>query len=298
MHAISGGGGRRLKWAHVLSGLALLALGAFAAAAEEPKEPETGWFDEAELSLVATDGNSQAETFSLRNTLRRVWSRAELKVTLGGLRAATTNLERSAVGFSAADAVLVESSTTAVTAERYEFEARYERRISDVWYGYGSAGWQRDEPAGIRNRISVAAGAGNSWFDGERARFRTDYALTWTDQEDVFEQPGAGDGFLGLRLATDYWRRLTGTTEFVNLVTVDRNLDRGRDTRLQMVNSLSVRISASLALKVSHELKFDNAPSLIGVPVVTPEGVAVGEELLVEADDTDLTLSLALVVNL
>ena len=36
--------------------------------------------------------------------------------------------------------------------------------------------------------------------------------------------------------------------------------------------------------------------SLIAVPVVTPDGVSVGEDLRVEADDVDTTLSLALVV--
>jgi putative salt-induced outer membrane protein YdiY len=269
-----------------------------APAAAQGDERETGWSDEAELSLVATDGNSQSETFSLRNTLRGAWTNADLKVTIGGLRAASTDVTRSAVGASAADARLVESSSTAVTAERYFFEARYDRRISDGWYWYASGGWVRNEPAGIRNRSSVAAGLGRRWLDTEEARLRVDLAATYTDQQDVVEAPGDGGGFLGLRLVSDYWRQLTATTEYANLVTLDQNLDNTTDVRAEMVNSLSVRISDSLALRLSHELQYDNAPSLIAVPIFTPAGDAVGEDLLVEADSVDTTLRVALVVGL
>lgn len=266
------------------------------AAAEEGDGPELGWFDEAELSLVSTDGNSQAETFSLRNTLTRVWSDARLKLRLGGLRAESTAVIRSAVGTSAADARLVESSATEVTAERYFLEARYDRQVSESWFWYAAAGWNRNEPAGVKNRTAVAAGVGNSWFDREEARWRTDYGVTYTDQEDLVEPPGQGGGFLGLRLSSDYWRRLTPTTEYTNLLAVDQNLEDSNDLRATMVNSLAVKMSDSLAIKLSYELQFDNQPSLIAVPIVSPDGVAVGEDLVIEADELDSTLSLALVV--
>lgn len=280
----------------ILTAALTLLLGVVGAAAEEGDGPELGWFDEAELSLVSTDGNSQAETFSLRNTLTRVWSDARLKLSLGGLRAESTAVSRSAVGTSAADARLVESSATEVTAERYFLEARYDRQVSEGWFWYAAVGWDRNEPAGVKNRTAVAAGVGNSWFDREEARWRTDYGVTYTDQEDLVELPGQGGGFLGLRLSSDYWRRLTPTTEYTNLLAVDQNLDTSADLRATMVNTVAVKMSDSLAIKLSHELQFDNQPSLIAVPIVSPDGAAVGEELVIEADDLDSTLSLALVV--
>ncbi len=295
MNTVSGGQtGRGWK---ISIAACLVAVASVVPVAAQGDERETGWFNEAELSLVATDGNSQSETFSLRNTLRGVWTAADLKITLGGLRAASTDVTRTALGASAADARLVESSSTAVTAERYFFEARYDHRISDGWYWYASGGWVRNEPAGIKNRSSVAGGVGHKWLDSETARFRVDLAATYTDQQDVVEAPGDGGGFLGLRLVSDYWRQLTATTEYANLLTLDQNLDRSTDIRAEMVNSLSVRISDSLALRLSHELQFDNAPSLIAVPVFTSAGDAVGENLLIEADDVDTTLSVALVVG-
>ena len=279
-----------------ISAAVALLLGAAGAAAEDGEAPKLGWFDEAELSLVSTDGNSQAETFSLRNTLTRVWADARLKLSLGGLRAQSTTVSRTAVGTSAADARLVESSATEVTAERYYLEARYDRQVSDDWFWYAAAGWDRNEPAGVRNRTAIAAGVGNSWFDRQEARWRTDYGVTYTDQKDLVELPGQGGGFLGLRFSSDYWRRLTTTTEYTNLLTVDQNLDTGDDLRASMVNTLAVKMTDGLAIKLSHELQFDNQPSLIAVPIVSPDGVGVGEELVIEADDLDSTLSLALVV--
>jgi len=271
-----------------------VALSAGAVAAQE-EERETGWFDEAEVSLVATDGNSQSATFSLRNTLRGVFGRSDLKITSGGLRAATTDVQRSAVGTSPEDAQFAESSTTAVTAERYYFEGRYRRRISDRWYWYAALGWERNEPAGIANRSSVAAGAGNRWLDRKKTRFHTDYALTYTEQDDLVQT--SGGGFAGLRFTSDFWRRLTATTEFANQFTVDVGLEGDSDVRGQMFNSLSVRMSERLALKLSHELQFDSSPSLIAVPIVTPTGEPVDEDLLVEAEEVDTTVSLALVVG-
>jgi putative salt-induced outer membrane protein YdiY len=278
--------------------VAVLALSIVPAGAQEEEAAKTGWLDEAELSLVATDGNSQSETFSLRNSLTRTWDGgAEFEILAGGLRAESTASSRSAVGSSAADALLVESSTTTVTAERYYLEMRYDQPISERWYWYAAGGWDRNEPAGIRNRTAIRAGVGNIWFDRQGARWRTDYGLSQTEQEDVVDLPGSASGFLGLRLSSDYARQLTETTEFTNLLTVDQNLDRGEDLRATMVNTLSVRMSDSLALKLSHELQFDNEPSLIAVPVVTAAGVPIREDLLVEADDLDTTLSLALVVG-
>lgn len=277
--------------------LALVVPAAGPATAHDEEQPRIGWFDEAELSLVSTGGNSRSETFSMRNMLTRAWAgRAELEITAGGLRAESTILSRGAVGSSAADARLVESSASSVTAERYYVEVRYDQPLSQRWYWYAGGGWDRNEPAGIKNRTTLAAGVGNVWFEGERARLRTDYGLTHTDQEDVVVSPGEGGGFAGLRLSSDYWRRLTATTEFVNLLSLDQNLDRSDDLRATMANTLSVRMSDSLALKLSHELRFDNQPSSIAVPVVTPAGEPVGEDLLVEADDMDTTLSVALVV--
>lgn len=292
-------GGRRGRFSGKVIAGALLALTAAVApaAAQDEEQRETGWFDQAELSLVATDGNSQSETFSLRNTLTRVWDRAEFRFTLGGLRAESTAVSRSAVGASAAEASLVETSTTAVTAERYYLAGRYDRTLSDHWYWYASGGWDRNEPAGIQNRSTLAAGVGNTWFEDESARFRTDYGLTYTDQEDVVAASGAAGTFAGLRLSTDYWRRLTSTTEYANLLTLDQNLDETDDLRATVVNTLTVKMSDSLALKLSHEVQFDNQPSLLAVPVVDGAGVPVGEDLLVEADDVDTTLSLALVVG-
>lgn len=290
-------GGRRGRPVRVLflAGLAGLIISLAPAMAQEEEERETGWFDEAELSLVRTDGNSQSETFSLRNTLRRVWERSDLQISLGGLRAESTAVTRSAVGTSAADAQLQETSTNATTAERYYLEARYDRKLSASWYWYASGGWDRNEPSGIKNRTRIGAGVGNTWFEDNTAHFRTDYGLTYTDQEDVVDA-GGDNAFAGIRLASDYGRKLTATTSYGNLLTVDQNLDTSDDLRAVMVNSLTVQMSDSLALKVNHEIQFDNQPSLIAVPVVTPDGTAVGENLLIEADDVDTTLSVALVV--
>ncbi len=288
------------RWCRVLKS-ALLVAGLLAAgplaAQEEEEAKKLGWFDEAELSLVATDGNSQSETLALRNTLTRIWQRAEFKFAVGGLRAESTSVSRSAVGTTPQDARLVETSTTEVTAERYNLDLRYEHQISDRWYWFASAGWLRNEPAGIRRRTTLAAGVGNLWFERKNARFRTDYGLSYTDQTDVVQLPGGG-GFAGLRLSWEYWRQLTATATYSNEVALDQNLDDGADLRAQMVNALVVRLSDRLALKLTHEAQLDREPALTAVPITSPTGAATGDSLLVEADELDTVLGIALVVTI
>lgn len=276
---------------------ATLFLAAPAAAQDEGEEKELGWFDQAELSLVASSGNSETETLSLRNTLSRVWPKAELRITAGGLRAESTALSRGAVGTSAADAQVVESSTSTVTAERYFLNARYDREISQRLFWYAGAGWLRNEPAGIRDRTSVSAGVGNLWFDRKTARFRTGYGVTYTDQKDLVEPAGGSDPFAGLQASWEYWRQLTSTTTYGNDLVVDQNLDDTSDLRLEMVNTLSVSITEGLALKLSLEALFDNQPSLVALPVRSPAGDPTGDVLQVEVDDLDTLLTVALVVT-
>lgn len=274
-----------------------LALGGSVAglAHEEPGEeqPKLGWFDEAELSIVTTGGNAESETVAVRNTLRRLWEGATFRLRAGALRAESTAVRRFAVRSGPGAPQPAEESTTTLNAERYFLDARYDRDINERLFWFAGGGWSRNEPAGIRSRSRAVAGLGTTWFDDEDARFQTDYGLTFTDEETVSR---TSDSFAGLGLSWEYWRRIRSGVTYGNDLGVDVNLDDTSDLRLGMVNALSVQLSESISLKVSHELQFDNQPTLIEVPVLTPGGAVLPETVLVEADDVDTILSVALVV--
>ena len=46
-----------------------------------------GWSNATELSVVRTQGNAATQTFGFKNTLRRNWSGARLRLRVDGVRA-------------------------------------------------------------------------------------------------------------------------------------------------------------------------------------------------------------------
>lgn len=279
-----------------LSGLASLFLAAVPplfGQEEEAAEATSPWTDVAEVSYVATGGNAEAETLSLRNTLAREWERAQFTLEAVALRAENTTLDPIAVGAPGSFSV-DERSRTELTAERYLLRGRYERSLTERRFWFAGGGWERNEFAGIANRFFAQGGVGNVWFDDDVSHFKTDYALTFTDQENVV---GGSESFAGVRFAWDYLRQLTPTTEYANLLILDGNADETSDYRADMINSIAVAMSDRLALKVSLQLFYDNLPSLRAVPLVGADGVPTGETVNISLDELDSVFNVALVVN-
>jgi putative salt-induced outer membrane protein YdiY len=284
-----------MSWSTAVLSIGLL-MGAPAGAQEEEKD--LGWFDTAEFSLFMTSGNAEAQSLALRNTLRRVWEDASFEFTAGALRAEQTTISRVAMGTPDQFAVS-ESSESELTAENYFLRGRYDRMISGDLFWYAGLGWERNEFAGVKNRVVGVGGVGNVWFDDETAHFKTDYGITYTDQEDVVENMAVDDGFFGFRFSWDYGRQLTTTTQYANQLILDTNVDESSDYRADMVNSLAVAMSSKMALQVSLQWLYDNEPALTEIALLTPvppDAIEVGSTLT-PLDELDTILTASLVVN-
>ena len=285
---------RRLQGAAAVLLYAALLSGSPLAAQDDEKK--LGWFDSAEVSLFMTSGNAEAESLALRNTLRRVWEDSVFTLSAGALRAETSTISRVAFGTPQSFEVR-ESSESLLTAENYFLRGRYDREISETFFWFAGAGWDRNEFAGIKNRMTVFGGVGNVWFDDETAHFRTDYGLTYTDQEDVIPNPAVSDTFLGVRFSWDYGRQLTSTTTYANVFILDGNVDETSDYRSDMTNSLAVAMSEKMALQVSLQWLYDNEPALGVMPLLTPGQAGIAGTVLAPLDDLDTILTASLVVN-
>ena len=255
----------------------------------EEEAPELGWSHVAELSLVSTGGNAEAETFGFKDTSVKRMESSAFTLELGGLRAESTS--RLAQG-TADD--FREVSVSTLTAENYYLRGRYDRDLGERMLWYVGAGWDKNTFAGIENRYYALVGIGHRWFDDETSRLRTDYGLTFTSQEDTL---GVEDEFAGVRLAYDYWRQLTGSTDFGSVLIVDGNVDETDDLRADLTNWLGVSMSERLALRVSLQLLYDNLPALGSLPLIDEAGAPTGTEVVAELDELDSILTVALVVN-
>lgn len=265
-----------------------------AAAQDEPRE---GLSFRGEITTVLTQGNAEALTFGLGSTVEHRRGRNLLKLETGGMRTESVIMRRRAVG-TADDFDVETEEEREKTAEAYFARARFDRAVSDRFFLYGGGDWMRNTFAGIDSRFLVAAGAGNIWVDDDDTRFRTDYAATYTFQSDVVENPFVSTTFPGIRAGWEYWRSVTGTTEFDSRLVGDLNLDETRDRRVDFTNSISVSVSNALALKPSLQLLWRNLPGLTSVPLFSPDGVDLGQAVTAPLEKTDLLFRLAVVVKL
>lgn len=261
------------------------------AVAQDEREP--GWYEQAELTLVLTAGNTRSSAFGLNNRLERLFSSSRLTFDAGGLRIESGTTERTAIG-TPEDFVVDEETDTETTAENYFASLRFDRRLSPKSYVYGSGGWVRNRFSGVDNRWTAAAGIGYRLVDSERTTWTADLGATVTSEEPIV---GETDSFAGIRLTWDLGHRLTETTRFTSVLVVDENLSDTEDLRASFDNAIAVDISDLLALKTGLKLQFDNMPSLEEVDLLAAPGGPVSGSVLVPLDEVDTQLTVALVVT-
>ena len=271
-----------------------LVAGPTPAAAEEK---ELGWSDQAEFSLVATSGNSETSTLGFKNELVHRWEPATLIIKAGAIRAKSDTITRFAVG-TVDDYSEEESSVSELTSESYYLNGRYGREISEKFFWYTGASWERNEFAGFDNRYLVEGGVGNIWRNDDDLKFHTQYALTYTRQEDVVELPDADDTWAGLRISSNYMNKFGANTTYENELILDANLEEGSRWRGDMTNSVAVSMNSRLALKVSVQLLYENEPAVTDGNLFDPGdlGTPIGT-VPVELDDLDTIFTASLVVN-
>ena len=274
--------------------LTTLVVAGVGTALAQDDEPELGWSETAELTVVFTGGNAEASTLGFRNQLARKWENASLVFDAGALRAESATIVRTAVGASPASFQVTKDSVSALTAESYYARGQYDRDISERAFWYTGAGWERNTFAGFANRSTVGGGFGNTWVDDDRATFKTAYGLTATRQDNLV---GIDTTSAGLRLSYDYRRQVTSNTEFTSVLVADENLDDTGDFRTDLINAVAVSMTSQLALKVSWQLLYDRQPSLIELPLFGAGGLPIGDTVFATLDKVDNFVTFALVAS-
>ncbi len=258
-------------------------------------EKETGWSSTAEVGLVVTGGNSETETLSFKDETTRTWEKSSFRLKAGAIRAETT--PGPPIARDTPAGLSLEQRPTETNAESYYFEGRYDHEIHEKFFWFAGAGWDKNEPGGIDSRTKVFGGVGNIWRDDDKVKFRTDYAVSYTDQEDVNPTPSSVGDYAGLRASWIYKHKFGKSADYSNDFVVDYGLDDSDNWRADMINSVAVAINSKLALKVSLQHLYNNLPPTELLTVVDGTGVPTGATLPFELDELDTIFSTSLVVN-
>jgi len=281
----------------VRSSLILMGLSTIFPAIIAAQEPDSlpRWADNAELSFVLTSGNSESNSFGVRNTLTRELHSSTLRLDAGGIRVESGTITRTAVGTGQTDFTVSEQVERETTAENYFAEVRYDHQLSDRTYVYSSGSWISNRFAGIDNRWTGAVGIGIKLVTGDRSTFNVDLGATVASEDRII---GGTETFGGLRLTWEYTRQVTETAEFLSQLVLDESLSDTEDLRAKFDNSIRVAITGVLALKTGLKILFDNQPALEEVDLFdAPGGTMIGT-VLTPLDEVDTQITVSLVVSL
>ena len=248
----------------------------------EPPPPPPPIANSTELSVVVVSGNAESTSYGFRDKFVATWwPKSSLEITASAVRVETTTKKVDP------DTGDVDEETN-TTASNKMILGRYNYKVTDHFFWFAGAGWDRNRPSGIDSRYTAFGGVGNIWVDREDLKFRTDYAASWTKEEDTLDNPNVDDSYIGVRLSDALLWKLGANTVFTNDTIVNENLDETSDLRVDMTNALAVNMSKHLALKVSLQWLYDHEPAALSIS---------SGEVLVEADNLDSIFTASLVVN-
>ncbi len=279
-----------------LSSLLALSLPLVAQAPAAPKQP---WSDKASLSYVAVGGNASSQSLGFANEYKYAWSDASFAFNLGGVRVATTTTSRTAYGASLPAATVTETDLTTTNTETYYANLRYDHKLSERFEWFGSAGWERNIPAGLEGRTTGLAGVGYWWVKDDRTKVFTDAGLGYTKESLVYTPAGTDSGFGTFRLGAKVEQKVFAASLFTSELNVSDSLKDSQNYLAVWRTSFTTTLSSRLALKVGYDMTYKNRPASVGVdviqtPVATPPVILGQTAVQLKKLDTVFTTSLVL----
>ncbi len=261
--------------------------------------PVKSWSDKASLSFVSVGGNAHSQSLGFANDYKVTSGDTSFQFNVAGVRVNTGTVSRSATGATLDQAVVVENRTNTTTTEAYMALLRLDQKITDRFFWFGAASWDRNRPAGLDNRYKGVIGVGTLWANDDRTKFRTDYGVGYTKEDPLFKTPGYRDSFATWQLGAKLEQKVYLTSAFTSELAVSGSLRESREWFGAWKNSFTTNISTRLALKVGYDLNYRNIPNTVGVdvvqtPVATPPVILGQVPFALKRLDTVFSTSLVL----
>lgn len=261
------------------------------------QDEEKTWSDQAQLSGVFTNGNSESSNLGIDNTL--TWKSAPNSIIfkVSALRVENTTFSRRAVG-SSDNFDLLETSDSEVTAERYLIDLDYNRDMSGNFNWYSGVAWLKDEPAGIDSRIRISAGFGYQVIKKDSHDLKVSFGAEWIDESPVFSSGSDDESFPALDLGLVQKVVVSPTTTYDQTLNLTPSLEDSDNYLAVWSHGLSVKMTEMIALKVGLTFNYDNQPAFTQVDLFNNVGDATPSgSVLAPLDELDTTFTTSLVIN-
>lgn len=201
-----------------------------------PPTPPPLWERKAELSLVATTGNTDTQTIGAGASL--VWRPAPW----------TTEAKVAFVRSKANDVL---------TAESFAADFRQGRGITERLDAFARLGYLSNEFSGIDARTTIDGGIAYKLLTGPVHTLRVDTGLGYSHES---RTTGEDLSFALANFGSAYKWQLSPTADLTEAALVTLSLEDAHDRRFSNTFALTAALTRLLSLKLSHELKFTNAP--------------------------------------
>ena len=220
----------------LVSSLSPVSLGAQTPPAPSTPPPPPLWERKAELSLVATNGNTDTQTIGAGASL--VWRPAPW----------TTEAKVAFVRSEANDEL---------TARSLSADFREGRTLTERVDVFGRLGYLSNEFAGIDARTSVDGGIAYKLLTGPVHTLRVDTGLGYSHES---RTTGDDLSFVLANFGSAYKWQISPTADLTEAAILTFSLEDSADRRFSNAFALTAALTRLLSLKLSHELKFTNAP--------------------------------------
>ncbi len=257
---------------------------------DQQEEPTRNWSNATEFSWVVSTGNSDANTFQIRNVYSYRWTNAEFSWQAGIMRAGSGD-DKVAVGTQ--DDFEVFKPERELDSNRWFTKALYTREVHQHFFWYASWDGSRDEPSNINRQVITSSGLGHTWYDREGLVLRMGNGVSYTNED--LDLEGARN-FAGYRIFYRLRAAVTESSEIESELTLDGSFETGADIRLDALNSIRVAINDTIALKASLRLLYRNLPALEDIDLEDSSGLVIGKVVIPKAK-LDTTFVTSLVIN-
>lgn len=224
--------------------------------AEENKK----FTDQAELSYVKADGNTEVTTFSGKNVATYKFNKKVLSSWELGALYGESDGEKN--------------------AETYYTKLKTEYSFTDKIFMNVIAGWEKDEPSGLDNEYYIGPSAGYKILAGPKHHLKGEAGLDYVKEENT---SGEDEDYTRGRVLAEYEYTVNDKTKLLQKAEYLYDFDNDENWNANSETAFITALNGSLSLKTSLEVKYDNEPAEV-------DGV--------EADETDTKVTVTLVINL
>lgn len=198
--------------------------------------PAPLWERKAELSLVSTGGNTDTQTLGLGGSLVYRPGRWTTEARTAFVRSENADVE---------------------TAKSFIADVRESRALTTRLEAFGRFGYLVDRFAGIDHRSTVDGGLGYKLLMGPIHTLRADAGLGYSRESRV---SGVDQSFPLVNFGGAYRLQLSKTADITNAAIATAALDDGDAWRFANAFAVTAAMTRAFSLKLSHDLKFNNAP--------------------------------------